>query len=339
MSELRQDRTTGAWVIIAPKRGMRPHAREANAHLPARPRYDPDCPFCPGNEAQLSRIVAETASPDAIGWRVRVVPNKFPAVQRNRDAPIPDGGGERVRPALGVHQVIVESPRHDASLDTLSAEELNAVVATYRERSRALLEADGIEAIILFRNRGHDAGASLLHPHAQIIALDMVPRRVAAQGEWAARYHEAHGACALCDELASERKAGTRVVDENDAFIALTPFAAEHPFEIWIVPKGHQASFTALGDDDLPPFAALLGRALRRLRATLGDPPYNFVIDSAPKGELGAPHWHWKLRIVPDVATWGGFELGAGLPINPSSPEDDARELRAAPPGPQSGRR
>ena len=332
MSELRQDRTTGARVIIAPKRGTRPHAR-ANARLGPRPRFDPTCPFCPGNEADLPGIVAETAMHGAPGWRLRVVPNKYPAVQREQAVPAA-GVCREFRPARGVHQVIIESPWHDAELDSMGADELNAVVAVYRERSRALLGEDGVQAAILFRNYGPRAGASLLHPHAQIVALDVVPPKVAAMGAWAARYIQEHGRCVLCDELTSERKDGRRVVDENDAFVALVPFAAEHPFEIWLVPKRHQPSFTALDDGDLPPFAALLGRALRRLSVTLGDPPYNFVVDSAPKSELSAAHWHWKLRIVPEVATWGGFELGSGLPINPSSPEDDARELRAAPPGP-----
>ena len=152
--------------------------------------------------------------------------------------------------------------------------------------------------------------------------------------DWCKRYYSEHGRCALCDELASERKDGTRVVEENERFVALVPFAAEHPFELWIVPKQHQASFTALGDEELPAFAALLGRSLARLKAVLGDPPYNFAVDSAPKDDIAAPHLHWRLRIAPDIAIWGGFELGAGLPINPSSPESDARLLRAAAVGP-----
>jgi UDPglucose--hexose-1-phosphate uridylyltransferase len=330
MSELRQDRTTGGWVIVAPKRWTRPHARAAEAQLGPRPRYDPNCPFCPGNEAQLLSIVAESKMRQAPGWRARAVPNKYPAVQREQVA-LTAVDGHQLTPARGVHEVIVESPRHDADLDCMDMEELSAVVAMYRERSRALLEEDGIEAAVLFRNRGREAGASLAHPHAQIVALDRVPPRIAAMGEWARRYMQEHGRCVLCDELASERAARLRLVDENDAFVTLVPFAPEHPFELWIVPKRHEASFTALDDDELPAFAALLGRALRRVRAALADPNYNFVVDSAPKSERAAPHWHWKMRIVPDVATWGGFELGGGLPINPSSPEEDARALRAAP--------
>jgi UDPglucose--hexose-1-phosphate uridylyltransferase len=331
MSELRQDRTTGAWVIIAPQRGRRPQTRERGERAQQRPRFDPACPFCPGNEAQLPGIVAETPAQDAPGWRLRVVPNKFPAVQLQ---PPPVGGGDhQARPGHGVHEVIIESPWHDAEPATMSASELTTVVAIYRARSRALLEQDGIAAAILFRNYGPRAGASLTHPHAQIIALDAVPPRLVAIDDWAKRYHSEHGTCALCEEIAIERKNGVRIVDENERFVALVPYAAEHPCELWVVPKQHQASFTALADDALGDFAALLGGALRRLRAALDDPPYNFVVDSAPKSahKREVPHLHWRLRIVPGIATWGGFELGAGLPINASRPEDDAALLRAAP--------
>ncbi len=328
MSELRQDRTTGAWVIVAPQRGRRPQIRERGERAQPRPRFDPSCPFCPGNEAQLPGIVAETPAQDAPGWSLRVVPNKYPAV-RLQPPPIV-GGDHQVRPGYGAQEVIIESPWHDAELATMSTDELKAVVGSYRERSRILLAQDGIEAAILFRNYGSRAGASLVHPHTQIIALDIVPPKLAAMDDWARQYHSAHGACPLCEEIAIERNNGIRIVDENERFVALVPFAATYPCELWLVPKQHQASFSALADDALGDFADLLGRALRRLRAALDDPPYNFVINSAPKDEGAARHLHWRLRLVPGVVTWGGFELGAGLPINPSSPEDDAALLRGA---------
>jgi UDPglucose--hexose-1-phosphate uridylyltransferase len=333
MSELRQDRTTGDWVIVAPERGRRPQAGKPNVRRKLRPRFDPDCPFCPGNEARLPGVIAETAADGAPGWRVRIVPNKYPAVRL--DAPAPAGGDRQyVQPGKGTHQVIIESPWHDAELATMSADEATAVVGAYRERSRLLLAQDGVQAVILFCNRGRDAGASLLHPHAQIVALAVVPPKVAAMDDWARRYTQEHGRCALCDALDAEHKDGARIVDENDGFVVLVPFAAQHPCELWIVPKDHQASFAALADGALGDFAALLARALRRLKTALADPPYNLVIDSAPRDQIAAPHWHWRLRLVPDLVTWGGFELGSGLPINPSSPEEDARLLRAADSGP-----
>jgi UDPglucose--hexose-1-phosphate uridylyltransferase len=333
MSELRQDRTTGGWVVIAPQRGGRPQMRDVGVRPRKRLRFDPACPFCPGNETQLPGIVDEVAARGTPGWSVRVVPNKFPAVQAAPAPPAPASRDHRMRPGHGAHEVIIESPRHDAELATLSAAELGAVAAVYRRRLRAVLGEDGIAAAILFRNYGRRAGASLMHPHAQIVALDFVPPKLAALSEWGKQYYVEHGRCAMCAELEIEMNGGVRVVDGNDAFVTLVPFAAEHPFELWLVPKRHQASFETLADDALPAFAMLLGRALRRLHAVLGDLPYNFVVDSAPERERAAPYVHWRLRIVPNVATWGGFELGSGVPINPSSPEDDARLLRAAEPG------
>jgi UDPglucose--hexose-1-phosphate uridylyltransferase len=277
----------------------------------------------------LPGIIAETPADGAPGWTVRVVPNKFPALQPERKTPI--CSDHQARAGYGFHEVVIESPRHDAGLATMSAAELNTVVSAYRQRSKMLCEQPGIEAVILFRNQGSRAGASLLHPHAQVIALDLVPPRLNAMIDWGQRYYQKQGRCAICDELDIERRNGKRVIDENAHFLATVPFAAEHPFELWIVPKQHQASFTALGDAELRGFSEILGDSLRRLTVALADPPYNFVIDSAPRREIAAPHIHWRLRIVPDIATWGGFELGSGLPINPSSPEDDAALLRAAP--------
>lgn len=332
MSEIRQDRTSGAAVIVAPERGRRPQQGPRAAAPQKIPHYDPKCPFCPGNEAQLPSIVAERSANDAPGWSLRVVPNKYPALDLH--APPVAHTEHWAYPGRGMHDVIIESPRHDADAATMSADELRAVVEIYRERSRHLLAQDRIAAAVLFRNRGRDAGASLPHPHAQIVALEIVPPRLAALGDWGKRYHGQHDRCPLCDEIAIERKLGLRIVDENHGFVALVPFAAEHPFETWIAPKQHRPSFAALGNEALPEFAALLGRSLRRQQAALDCPAYNFAVDSAPSAEIRAPYWHWKMRIVPEVAVWSGFELGGGLPINPSSPEENARRLRAADPGP-----
>ena len=328
MSELRQDRTGGNWALIAPRRGQRPQASAPAWPSGTVPRFDPACPFCPGHESELPGIIAETPAKGEPGWCVRVVPNKFPALQPQAETPRhPD---HTARPGYGFHEVIVESPRHDAELESLSADERRAVVAAYRDRSRALLAEPRVETAVLFRNQGRKAGASLLHPHAQVIALDTVPPRLARLRTWGDHYHREHGICATCAELQSETRERARVVEETEQFIALVPFAAEHPFETWIVPLDHQASFTDLGDDALAEFGELLARSLRRIKNALSDPPYNFAVDSAPKADRASASFHWRLRIVPEIATWGGFELGAGLPINPSSPEDDAALLRAA---------
>jgi UDPglucose--hexose-1-phosphate uridylyltransferase len=330
MSELRQDRTSGGWVIIAPRRGRRPQATAPPARpAGARPRLDPKCPFCPGHESELPGILDETPASNESGWNVRVVPNKFAAVEAPAD--VPQYAEHVAHAGYGFHEVIIESPRHDAEFETLPADERQAAMLAYRDRSRVLFAEPRVETVVLYRNHGPSAGASLLHPHAQAIALEMVPPRLAALSAWGRRHHAEHGVCATCEELQIETRHRTRVVEETERFIGLVPFAAEHAYETWIVPLDHQAAFIELDEDALAEFGGLLARSLRRLKTVLNDPFYNFAIDSAPKHEFGAAHFHWRLRLVPQVAIWGGFELGGGLPINPSSPEDDAAALRAAP--------
>ncbi len=329
MSELRRDPTTDSWVIVAPERDGRPHSHrfERNERVPA---VDPDCPFCPGNEAQLPSIIAQ--APEGKAWRTRTVPNKFPAVTEGDGRASPASAFYRTAPGVGSHEVIIESPRHDADLATMTRDEVAAVIATYRDRYSALATTPGAESVVLFRNHGRVAGASLQHPHAQIIAIDRVPPLVEARRAAMVAYYSKHGRCVLCDVLAHEARDGVRLVKENDAFIALVPFAASAPFEVRIVPKRHQADFGELRMGEIPLLAESLRDALRRLDAVLHNPPYKFVVDTAPVREMGAPALHWCLRIAPQPTVPGGFELGSGLPINPSLPEDDAALLRAETP-------
>ncbi len=344
MSELRQDRTSGRWVIIAPQRGHRPGALLLAGHAlsarPQTPQFDPDCPFCPGHENRLPGIITQTPTPAPPGWTVRVVANKFPALQPDAKAAVAEVANpevanpevakrHRLRDGYGFHEVIIESPRHDDDLVSMTDGQIEAVVSVYCDRSKQLLDQPGIEAVILFRNHGRRGSASLPHPHAQDRALGFVPPTLAQLVYWGRGYYRDHGRCPTCDEIADERALQSRVVEETQNFLALVPFAAEHPCEIWIVPIAHQASFLHMDDGQRADFARLLRRSLKRLRSARDDPPYNFVIDSAARTHLQSPYLHWRLRIAPDLATSGGFELGAGMAINPSSPEDDASLLRA----------
>jgi UDPglucose--hexose-1-phosphate uridylyltransferase len=331
MTELRQDRTSGAWVIVAPARKLRPKSPSPERSGPTEGRaFDPACPFCPGNEAQLPGILAETPASTPPGWQVRVVPNKYPALAQ--DAPSgPTVSAPHVATAgYGAHEVVIEHPRHDADLTTLDDAETRAMVRCYHERFTHLAGLARIETVVLFRNHGAASGSSLPHPHAQLIALPLITPKLRALADWGRQRYDEHGRCVTCSELALEASAGDRVVDETPHFVSLVPFAAERPGEIWIVPKRHQSSFAECAAQELDDFGPVLRQALRRLKATYGNLSYNFVVDSAGHASLGAPYLHWRLRILPNLVTWGGFELGTGIPINPSSPEHDAATLRAA---------
>lgn len=331
MTELRQDRTAGAWVIIAPERGRRPQRRsERERDRHHTPGFDPACPFCPGNESMLPGIIEETPVDESPGWQVRVVPNKYPVLRPEAKTTRSASCEHPVVAGYGFHEVIIESPRHDADLTDLTDVEMSAVLSAYHRRFVWLAARPRIQSVILFRNYGPTSGASLRHPHAQVIALDMTPVGLKSRFDWAqARYRDC-GRCVVCDELEFEQKAGRRMVAETDHFIGLVPFAATCPFELRLIPKRHQASFAQIGRSELIDFGALLRGALRRLKAVLGDSPYNLVVESATQSDIGRTDQHWQLRVVPSLVTPGGFELAADISVNPSNPEDDAEALRKA---------
>jgi UDPglucose--hexose-1-phosphate uridylyltransferase len=331
MSEIRQDRTTGAWTIIALERNLRPHrAQGFLSDRAPRPRHDPACPFCPGNEKHLAGLIEEVPSDDPPGWRVRVVPNKYPALSPNETLASRDDHAGAIRPGHGHHEVIIETPRHDADLRRLSGPELDAVLRVYRRRHRELLARPGMKAAVVFRNHGRGGGASLAHPHSQILAIGMTPPGLAMTRAYAIDYHTREGRCPTCDEIAREMDGGERIVEVTDNFLVTVPFAAAAAFELWILPRRHQPDFGQCGETELLELGLVLRRALTRLAILLDDPPYKFAIESGGTDDFSSPFIHWRLRILPGLITPGGFELGTGLPINPSCPEDSALMLRGA---------
>lgn len=329
MSELRQDVTTGDWVVIAPERGKRPGEwvpKDKTADKLAA--YDAACPFCVGNEELLPAIIAETPSDGPSGWRTRVVANKFPAFSPDPNESYRTQGIYSTRMSSGHHEVIIETPRHDADITNMSHDEVAVIISTYRERCVALASRTRFGYVILFRNHGKSAGASLRHPHSQVIALTVASPRQRLTDKLAQDHFQNTGLCICCELLEFEKLETIRVVRENSAFIAIVPFAAASPFELWIVPKRHQASFAEIMLSEQAELAEMLRQLLNAYRIVLGDPPYNFVIVSGPIDEVAAPHRHWRLRMVPNLVKPGGFELGTGLSINPSAPEEDAASIR-----------
>jgi UDPglucose--hexose-1-phosphate uridylyltransferase len=278
----------------------------------------------------LPGLIEETPVDESPGWQVRVVPNKYPVLRPEAVTPRGASCEHTLLAGYGFHEVIIESPRHDADLADLTDVEISAALSAYHRRFVWLASRPRIQSVILFRNHGPASGASLVHPHAQVIALDMTPPALQSRADWAqARYRDC-GRCVICDELEFEQKAGRRVVAENDLFIALVPFAATCPFELRLIPKRHQASFAQIDQGELIEFGALLQGALRRLKTVLGDSPYNFAVHSTTQSDIVSPDQHWQLRIAPSLITPGGFELAADMPINPSNPEDDSEALRNA---------
>ena len=319
--ELRSDPLTGRVVAIASGRAARP---EAFLQQPTPLRGPAGCPFCTGNERLTPpEVWAERdpgTGPDEPGWRVRVVPNLFPAFAGS--AATDDGGTEglyRAEPSAGAHEVIVHSPDHEASLAELPDAELVRVLATYRRRLATLRER-GYGSVVVIVNQGKAAGASLEHAHSQVMATVHRPELVQAEIE-----RLQAGACSACAMVEAER-GGERQVEEKDGLLTLCPWASSLPYEALLLPERHQARFEDGDADQDHALAGALGRLLRRLHGALGAAvPYNLVLHSAPPG---VADFHWHLHLYPRLTTYGGFELASGIVINVVDPDRAAATYR-----------
>lgn len=332
MPELRKDPVTQEWVIIATERGRRP---SDFTHLtiaePDKPEYSPTCPFCPGKELMTPPEVlafrhgVEKNSPE---WWVRVVPNKFPALAIEGQLEKRGIGMYDLMNGVGAHEVIIETPKHNLDPSCVSRNQLAEVLWAYRERYLDLRKDDRFKYILIFRNHGKVAGASLEHPHSQLIATPMIPIDVVNKMQGAERYYLYRDRCIWCDMVQQELESGIRVIAETEHFISFEPFAAKYPFETWLMPKQHQSSFTTMTRERVEEFGGIMQDALSRISRCLNAPPYNFTIHNAPCHREDSDIFHWHMVIMPRLTIAAGFEMGTGIYINVTSPEDAARYLR-----------
>ena len=328
-SEIRQNKATKQWVIVAPSRGKRPRASKRQESEKQRlPAVDKDCPFCPGNEKSLPSIIMELPGPEGSQWQTRVVPNKFPALTSDENNVRYRRGLYLAMPGYGRHEVIIESPVHNRRITQMTPKEVGIIIETYHRRYVNVMKQNWSLMTLIFRNHGRRAGTSLAHPHSQIIVTGMVPTYIRWREERAQFYFDESGRCVYCDILEQEAQERQRVISENETFLAFVPYAAEVPFEIWIMPTKHQACFSDLSDQEKPGLAAILQDCLARLQRKLNDPDYNYIINTAARYRAGEPQLHWYLQIRPRLTTQAGFEIGSGISINPSLPEEDAAFLR-----------
>jgi UDPglucose--hexose-1-phosphate uridylyltransferase len=335
MSILRYDPTTGDWVVFAPSRARRPHELKRGA-LPSQGADAPPvrtCPFCPGNERLTPPeiyAVRGATPPNAAGWQVRVIPNMFPALRIEED----DRSYEAARPffryrgGCGAHEVIVESPDHDAFLGNQPVEQIELLLRTLQVRYLDLLGDARFKAVILFKNHGETAGTSLKHPHCQLIATPVVPRLVRLKQSIAADYYDLMGRCLYSVLRDEELAAGDRVLASNGDYAAILPFSSHVPFEIWILPMAQQASFGAVDAVRLRSMAELLKTVLLKLYVGLDNPDFNLMIDTVPRGGEDQDYFLWHIQILPRLTTPAGFELGSGMAINTVLPEEAAEYLR-----------
>ena len=328
MPELRKDPIMGRWVIISTERARRPsdfpRARET--------RRATQCAFCSGHEQETPPEIlafrSNGSGPNSPGWSVRVVPNKFPALRIEGEL---DRSGEGLYDRMngvGAHEVVIEAPAHDAVIERLPTAHLAEVLRAYRDRIRDLAKDPRLEYVMVFKNHGDPAGASLEHTHSQLIATPIVPSMVEEELAGAIQHYRIKQRCIWCDIVRQERRDGPRLIREAGGFVAIAPFAPRFPFETWILPIAHRSTFEATSTDDLVALAGILAAILGAMGRYLGDPPYNLMLHSAPLRSPDLDHFHWHLEIIPKLTRVAGFEWGTGFFINPTPPEEAARYLR-----------
>ncbi|MBN1866991.1 galactose-1-phosphate uridylyltransferase [Candidatus Sumerlaeota bacterium] len=327
MSDLRRDPVIGRWVIVAAERSRRPSTIFTEIVL-----KEPDvCPFCDGNEhltpPEILAFRKRDSQPDRAGWWVRVVPNKFPAVDVLGNVRRAGEGMFDMMNGVGAHEVVIEAPSHDASMADMPSRQIEEVFWAYRERMIDLQRDLRFRYVLVFKNQGPQAGATLAHAHSQIIALPIVPKRVQEELNGAEEYFRYKERCVFCDVIHQEQRDRLRVVGENDLFIAFHPFASRFPFETWILPRNHESSFTDIQIGEVRSLAAILKDLLMRFRTALSDPDFNYVIHTTPFSDRTSPHFHWHIELIPRLTHSAGFEWGTGFYINPVAPEEAAQRI------------
>ncbi|MCU0641559.1 MAG: galactose-1-phosphate uridylyltransferase [Candidatus Margulisbacteria bacterium] len=341
MPELRKDPISDRWVVVSTERGRRP-TDFGGTTVAAEQAETKFCPFCDGNEAKTpAEIIAwrKAASlPNTTGWDVRVIPNKFPALIIEGDVNRTGMGIYDMMSGIGAHEVIVETPKHNQNIPDLPDEHVEKILWAYKQRITDLEKDKRFRYILVFKNYGTAAGASLAHPHSQLIATPITPRYIKLELSNSRSYFQEKERCIFCDMIRQELGSGERLVYENEYFVVFAPFASRFPFELWLMPRRHEHGFQIMPDEERLQLARCLKDVLTRLRKTLNDPPYNYVLHTAPNSvpRPGKPdYWgtiqydfHWHIEIIPRLTKQAGFEWGSGLYINPTAPEEAAKYLR-----------
>ena len=330
LSELRQDLVSGDWVAIATARARRPDAFMEKSQ-PRLVQPQADCPF--EKLMHGGALAAYARDGSALGgentaWWVQAIPNKYPAFGAGECAVFYRTGPYQWTAGVGFHEVIVTRD-HVRSIAEMTHDEVVQIIRVYQERALAMREDACVKYISVFHNHGKNAGASLSHPHSQMIALPVIPPDVARSIRGSAEYFAAHGACAHCAIAGYELEAVARVIYENDHCVVIAPYASKTAFEMRIFPKKHRARFEETIAEERTALADALRISLAKLFRGLGDPDYNFFIHTAPAAPAREDsHYHWHMEIVPKTTIWAGFEIGTGIEISTIAPEDAAEFLR-----------
>jgi len=329
MPELRKDPIIGRWVIISIERGKRPSDFSSPS---LKRRKSGFCPFCPGNELTTPHEIVGFRPKGKSGisdWTLRVVPNKFPALQvEGRPGRTSEGMFGRMN-GIGAHEIVIETPDHSLSLSSMSRQSAEDVLWVFYTRLNDLKKDERFKYVLIFKNEGEEAGATLEHTHSQLIALPVVPKRVQEELDSSRKYYDFMERCIFCDVVNQELSLNKRVIYQNAFYVAIAPFAPRAPFETWILPKLHESSYRSQ-NNDFSQLAEILQIILRKMDKILDVPPYNFMIHTSPFTEEENIYYHWHIEIIPKLTKTAGFEWGSGFYINPTAPEEAAKFMREA---------
>lgn len=334
MPEMRRNPVTGDWTIIATERAKRPHKPSTESEsLFNGNSHDPDCFFCYENEHTTPPEVLvyreNPGNPNTSGWRLRVVTNKFSALNLDNEFCVEDDNPLKVCCyARGQAEVVIESPHHTLNTALFPVQQVELLLKAYKERYIALSKEKSIKYIAMFKNNGSSAGASLSHPHSQIIATPVIPSVIQNEIEGAKRFFKENKSCIYCDMVENELKDKSRIIYENDEFISFAPYASRSPFETWVMPKFHSDSYHNLTDKQIKSLAEAWKAVLYKIYTGLDNPPYNYFIHTSPTQENTDKFYHWHMELIPKMTIMAGFELGTGMYINIAIPEQSAEYLR-----------
>lgn len=328
MPQLRKDPVTSRWVIVNLENPKKPGDFLSDPPM----KSTKTCPFCPGNEMMTPPEIAvygrRSGAKNTSSWLVRVVPNKFPALRIEESTDRFGIGIYEKVGGFGAHEVIIENPNHNKPLSDLPTDHVELVLKVYRDRCLDLRKDPRFRYILIFKNYGSSAGASLEHPHSQLIGLPIVPSRVLGETQGSLSYYETSDRCVYCDILSQERFEKRLTLFENAAFASVCPFASRSPFETCILPKQHEPSFDAAPDESLAALAEAVKITLLKLKKALNDPAFNFMIHTIPIHSRESESYHWHIEILPQLTRVAGFELGTGFYVNPTPPEIAAEILK-----------
>jgi UDPglucose--hexose-1-phosphate uridylyltransferase len=324
MSEFRKDPLHNKWVLIVPTRGKRPHAF-FNEEKKEEKQDEKNCPFCEGNEHLTPPEVdsfRNKGKENDPGWKIRVFPNKYPALDKEIKMNAPEDKFQEFAEAYGFHEVIAETPSHTKDMYSMNQEEILLILKMYRKRYKILKQKKNIKSVFIFKNHGRAAGASLSHSHSQVLALSIVPPFI----EEETAIHVKSNICIYC-HLIEKAFGENRVFLENNSFVVIAPYASEVPYQLTLLPRAHELPFEEVTDEQLVLLADVFRKIFNKYKALLGNAPFNYFLNTLPLREKFS-NSHWNIQIMPKLIIPAGFEKGTGISINPVSPESAVRELK-----------